>query len=172
MHENRETSTMPDVKKRQDGARGRNEVVTWWSRALKRMFFLRYSCVEPFLDQPQDASIGHPMLDELHNPLVVHVVEETTNLHPESTSPASARWTQSARPALHVVHVRAETHTKIPKTPPRRSVREEAPLPVGRSCLPRQRCPADVAVRRLLECTLVARVGRGTFRDGCDSGVQ
>src|SRR5262249_1125538 len=92
-------------------------------------------------------------------------------LHPKSTSPASARWTQSARPALHAARVPAETRTRIPENPPRKSVREGSPLPVGRSCPPEQRCPAGVAARRPLGCRLVARVELDTLLDECDSGA-
>src|SRR5262249_2557933 len=51
------------------------------------------SCLQPFLDQTQDPTIGHAMLDELHGPFVAHVVKETANVsieHPVHSLPLDA----------------------------------------------------------------------------------
>jgi len=37
--------------------------------------FFRHSCLQPFLDQVQDAPVRDPMLDKLHQPFVRHMVE-------------------------------------------------------------------------------------------------
>src|SRR5882757_162253 len=46
---------------------------------LRPLAVLRYSRLEPFLDQAEHPPIGHPMLDELHRPFLAHVVEEATD---------------------------------------------------------------------------------------------
>src|SRR5437667_320314 len=55
--------------------------------ALRRSFLHPYSFpilppagVQPFLDQPHDAPIGHPMLDELDQPFVGKPIEKTFNV--------------------------------------------------------------------------------------------
>src|SRR5215467_8973218 len=51
------------------------------------------SCLQPFLDQAKYPAIGHPMLDELHGPLVAQVVEEATDVgieHPVHPFPLDA----------------------------------------------------------------------------------
>src|SRR5580658_1277239 len=47
------------------------------------MAILRYPSLQPFLDQPKYTAVGHTMLDELHDPLVTHVIEEATNVRIE-----------------------------------------------------------------------------------------
>jgi site-specific DNA recombinase len=42
--------------------------------------FLHHPCVEPFLDQPQDAGIGNAMLHELDQPTLVEVVEKSSDV--------------------------------------------------------------------------------------------
>ncbi|HEX2711139.1 MAG TPA: recombinase family protein [Candidatus Acidoferrales bacterium] len=51
------------------------------------------SCLQPFLDQTKYPTIGHAMLDELHGPLVAHVVKEAANVgveHPVHSLPLDA----------------------------------------------------------------------------------
>ena len=55
--------------------------------ALRRSFLhpysfpiLQHAGVQPFLDQPHDAPIGHPMLDELDQPFVGKPIEKTFNV--------------------------------------------------------------------------------------------
>src|SRR5712691_5642333 len=54
---------------------------------LGRAFFtpcprpvLQHAGVEPLLDQPHDAPVRNPVLDELHQPLVVHGLEKPTDV--------------------------------------------------------------------------------------------
>src|ERR1700740_946066 len=56
-------------------------------RSLRRTYFclrpsllLHHSGFQPFPNQPQDARIGHAMLDELHHPFVVECIEKPTNI--------------------------------------------------------------------------------------------
>src|SRR6266581_4544286 len=58
--------------------------------ALGRPFFrpcsfpiLQHAGVQPFLDEPHDASVRHPMLDELHQPFVGKTIEKAANVHIE-----------------------------------------------------------------------------------------
>src|SRR5437899_10829206 len=63
-------------------------------RRLRPLTIFRNSRLQPFLDQAKYAAIGHAMLDELHGPLVAHVVEEATNVrieHPVHSLPLDAR---------------------------------------------------------------------------------
>jgi hypothetical protein len=77
----------------------------------------RHSGLEPFLDEAKYSSISHPMLDQLHGPLVAHVVEEPTNVcieHPIHSLPQNSHIqrikrlmrvpsrTESVRKALEV----------------------------------------------------------------------
>src|SRR5579872_5419635 len=50
---------------------------------LRPLTIFRNSGLQPFLDQTKYPAIGHAMLDELHSPLVVHVVKETANVRIE-----------------------------------------------------------------------------------------
>ena len=69
--------------------------------ALGRPFFhpypfpiLQHAGVQPFLDQPHDAPIGHPMLDELDQPFVGKPIEKTFNVkieHPVHFSRQQSR---------------------------------------------------------------------------------
>src|SRR5450755_4141362 len=61
---------------------------------LRPLTVFRNSRLQPFLDQAKYPAIGHAMLDELHDPLVAHVVEEATNVrieHPVHSLPLDAR---------------------------------------------------------------------------------
>src|SRR5712692_2797445 len=58
--------------------------------ALGRPFFrpcsfpiLQHAGVQPFLDEPHDASVRNPMLNELHQPFVGKTVEKAANVHIE-----------------------------------------------------------------------------------------
>ncbi len=58
--------------------------------ALGRPFFrpcsspiLQHAGVQPFLDEPHDASVRNPMLDELHQPFVGKTIEKAANAHIE-----------------------------------------------------------------------------------------
>src|SRR5437899_4093406 len=58
--------------------------------ALGRPFFrpcsspiLQHAGVQPFLDEPHDASVRNPMLDELHQPFVGKRIEKAANVHIE-----------------------------------------------------------------------------------------
>src|SRR6266478_2974308 len=58
--------------------------------ALGRPFFrlcsfpiLQHAGVQPFLDEPHDASVRHPLLDELHQPFVGKTIEKAANVHIE-----------------------------------------------------------------------------------------
>src|SRR3984957_11859314 len=42
--------------------------------------FLHHPCLEPFLDQAQDAAVGNAMLDELDHPRFVEVIEEALDV--------------------------------------------------------------------------------------------
>src|SRR3989449_2251603 len=44
---------------------------------------LQHACVQPFLDEPHDAPVRNPVLDELHQPSVVDGIEEATDVHVE-----------------------------------------------------------------------------------------
>src|SRR5271169_163749 len=60
---------------------------------LRPLAVLRYSRLQPFLDQAEYPAIGHPMLDELHRPCVAQVIEEATDVgieHPVHTLPLDA----------------------------------------------------------------------------------
>src|SRR5438477_6334172 len=62
-------------------------------RRLRPLTIFRNSRLQPFLDQAKNPAIGHAMLDELHGPLVTHVVEEATNVrieHPVHSLPLDA----------------------------------------------------------------------------------
>jgi len=62
-------------------------------RCLRPFAVFRYSGFQPFLDQPQDAVIGHPMPQELHRPLMTHWVEKAPDVrieNPVHTSPLEA----------------------------------------------------------------------------------
>jgi site-specific DNA recombinase len=51
---------------------------------------LRDSCLQPFLDQTKSTSVGHAVLDKLHHPLVIHMIEEPSNVcvqHPFHSLP-------------------------------------------------------------------------------------
>src|SRR6266550_2928554 len=71
------------------------------SSALRRSFLhpysfpiLQHAGVQPFLDQPHDAPIGHPMLDELDQPFVGKPIEKTFNVkieHPVHFSRQQSR---------------------------------------------------------------------------------
>src|ERR1035438_8687646 len=50
---------------------------------LRPLAILRYSRLEPFLDQAKHTTVGHPVLDELHRPFMAHVVEEATDVRVE-----------------------------------------------------------------------------------------
>ena len=61
---------------------------------LRPLTIFRNSRLQPFLDQAKYPAIGHAMLDELHRPLVAHVVEEAANVcieHPVHSLPLDAR---------------------------------------------------------------------------------
>src|ERR1039457_6301868 len=61
---------------------------------LRPLTVFRNSRLQPFLDQAKYPVIGHAMRDELHDPLVAHVVEEATNIrieHPIHSLPLDAR---------------------------------------------------------------------------------
>src|ERR1035441_803700 len=61
---------------------------------LRPLTVFRNSRLQPFLDQAKYPAIGHAMRDELHDPLVAHVVEEATNVrieHPVHSLPLNAR---------------------------------------------------------------------------------
>ncbi len=63
-------------------------------RCLRPLTIFRNSRLQPFLDQAKHPAIGPAMLDELHRPLVVHVVEEAPNVpieHPVHSLPLDAR---------------------------------------------------------------------------------
>src|SRR5947209_166944 len=50
----------------------------------------RHSGLQPFLDQAKHTAIGHAMLDELRDPFVGNIVEESTNVcieHPIHSLP-------------------------------------------------------------------------------------
>src|SRR6267143_3324330 len=47
---------------------------------FRPLAFLHHPRVEPFLDQPQDAGVGHAMLHELDQPTFVEVIEEAPNV--------------------------------------------------------------------------------------------
>src|SRR5438445_2335176 len=58
--------------------------------ALGRPFFrpcaspiLQHAGVQPFLDEPHDASVRHPMLDELHQPFLGKTIEKAANVYIE-----------------------------------------------------------------------------------------
>jgi site-specific DNA recombinase len=60
------------------------------NRPLRRAYIrfrplavFRNSRFQPFLDEAKDSAISHPMLDELHRPLVAHVVKEPANVRIE-----------------------------------------------------------------------------------------
>src|SRR6266705_1271907 len=60
---------------------------------LRPLTVLRYSRLQPFPDQAKYPSIGHPMLDELHRPVVAQVIEEATDVgieHPVHPLPLDA----------------------------------------------------------------------------------
>src|SRR6516164_4748353 len=69
--------------------------------ALRRSFLhpysfpiLQHAGLQPFLDQPHDAPIGHPMLDELDQPFVGKPIEKTFNVkieHPVHFSRQQSR---------------------------------------------------------------------------------
>jgi hypothetical protein len=69
--------------------------------ALRRSFLhpysfpiLQHASAQPFLDQPHDAPIGHPMLDELDQPFVGKPIEKTFNVkieHPVRFSRQQSR---------------------------------------------------------------------------------
>ena len=55
---------------------------------------LQHAGVQPFLDEPHDAPVRNPVLDELHQPLVVNGIEEATNVdveHPVHLSRQQSR---------------------------------------------------------------------------------
>src|SRR5450631_1100833 len=61
---------------------------------LRPLTVFRNSRLQPFLDQAKYPGIGHAMRDELHDPLVAHVVEEATSVrikHPVHSLPLDAR---------------------------------------------------------------------------------
>src|ERR1017187_7158194 len=61
---------------------------------LRPFAVLRYSRFQPLPDEPEHPIVGHPMLDELHRPFVVHVVEEPPNVrieYPVHPLPLDAR---------------------------------------------------------------------------------
>ena len=63
-------------------------------RCLRPLTIFRNSRLQPFLDQAKYPAIGPAMLDELHPPLVAHVVEEAPNVpieHPVHSLPLDAR---------------------------------------------------------------------------------
>src|SRR5260370_30161476 len=47
---------------------------------LRPFPFFRHPRFQPFLDQPEDAPVRDPMLDELFQPFVRYVIEKTTNV--------------------------------------------------------------------------------------------
>src|SRR5262249_9033967 len=44
---------------------------------------LQHSCVQPFLDEAQDAPVCYPVLDKLHQPSVVQGIEERPDVRVE-----------------------------------------------------------------------------------------
>jgi hypothetical protein len=46
--------------------------------------FLHHSRLQPFLDQAENAAVGHAVLDELQHSFVVHVIEEAMTHYPSS----------------------------------------------------------------------------------------
>ena len=47
---------------------------------LRPLAVLRYTRLEPFLDQADDSSVGHPVREELDRPFVAHVVEKAADV--------------------------------------------------------------------------------------------
>jgi site-specific DNA recombinase len=76
---------------------------------LRPLAILRYSRLQPFLDQAQDPAIGHAVLHKFHRPFVAHVIEEASNVgveHPVHALPLDAHRQRVQR------LVRAATGTK------------------------------------------------------------
>src|SRR5665213_2712690 len=50
---------------------------------LRPLAVLRYSRLQPFLDQPKYPPISHPVLDELHRPFVAQIVVKAADVRIE-----------------------------------------------------------------------------------------
>jgi site-specific DNA recombinase len=64
-----ESGSLPDCGRREHCSLRRTHL------RLRPLAILRHPGLEPFLDQAKHTAIGHAMLDELHGPLVIHIVE-------------------------------------------------------------------------------------------------
>ena len=70
-----------DVMQVQVGQQRRDASALWRPRLCPPSRpVLQHAGVEPFLDQPHDALVRHPVLDELHQPPVVDGIEKPTDV--------------------------------------------------------------------------------------------
>jgi hypothetical protein len=79
-----ESGSLPDCRRRDHCSLRRTYI------RLRPLAIFRHSSFQPFLDQAEQAAIGHAVLDELHRPFMAHVVEEATNIrikHPVHALP-------------------------------------------------------------------------------------
>ena len=132
--------------------------------APRSLPILQHAGVQPFLDQPHDAPVRDPMLDELHQPFVVESIEETADVHIEHPvhlprqDPDRERIQRMMRAAPWPEPVRESEKVRFVD-----GVQAPRPPRAGRSCLPAREPRAVAAARRSWGCTPYAPASLGTL---------
>ena len=126
--------------------------------------FLHHASVQPFLDEPHDAPICYPVLDELHQPFVRQRIEKARECpDPAPSSPSSSAVRCRAHPALDAGCVQAGIHTRIPESQFRRWRSTLRRLRAGRFCLPAPELRAVFSARRSCRYTSYAPASLDTL---------
>ena len=120
--------------------------------ALRRPFLhsypfpiLQHAGVQPFLDQPHDAPVRNPVLDELHQPFVAKAHRKSPGCPDRAPSSLfSSAVPYTAHPALDAGCARAGTHTRSRESPFRRWHSTPRPPRAGRFCLPAPVTPSGL----------------------------
>src|ERR1035437_2300195 len=131
----------------------------------------RYSRLQPLPDEPEHPIVGHSMLDELHRPFVVHVVEEPPTVrieYPVHAFPLDARvqrvqrlmqaasWPKPVRkaPKVHLVYlIEDRDHRLLNDLVFQRGDAQWTLLPIGLRYVhsSRRLCPVRSTVHPALE---------------------
>ena len=124
---------------------------------------LQHARVQPLLDEPHDAPVRNPVLDEFHQPRMVERVEEILNVHIEH--PVHLPRQQPDRERIQCVMratPRAEAVREAEEVRSRRSRSAPRPWLAGLSCLPASARRAAGVDRPLSRCTPAAPASPGT----------